>query len=93
MLAYTAKTVHDTFFSHLTPFSLIHGSGPVMRRPSMDRRASGISFIFEPNGQPCWNFKPEQRWNIFPDSAANNVQRFGCVNHAAVLRLKNEKQG
>jgi len=42
-----------------------------------DRPWIGVLFIFERNGQRFSNFTPEQRWNVFPDSAANNVNRFG----------------
>jgi hypothetical protein len=34
------------FASMASSVDAIHGSGPVMRRPSMDRRASGLSVIF-----------------------------------------------
>ncbi len=44
----------------------IHGSGPVMRRPSMDRRACGLSFIFGCQRWRDWNFTPKQRWNDHP---------------------------
>jgi len=39
--------------------------------------------IYEHKGRAFWHFKPEPRWNIFPDSAANNVFRFGRAFRAA----------